>query len=60
MSPSVTLLVTIAIRSLGILYLKERNPGGFRALYWEYLQWANAGLRDEYGIGLDTAALALP
>jgi GNAT superfamily N-acetyltransferase len=28
-----------------------------RALYWEYLQWANARLNDEYGIDLDIAAM---
>jgi ribosomal protein S18 acetylase RimI-like enzyme len=44
--------------TIDILHAQPRvHAPQIRALYWEYLRWANARLEVEYGISLDIAAM---
>jgi GNAT superfamily N-acetyltransferase len=45
-------------RTIEILHARPQvHAAQIRALYWEYLRWANARLNVEYGINLDIAAM---
>lgn len=36
---------------------KDEHGGQIRELFWEYLQWANAKVNDEFGVNFDIAAM---